>query len=399
VDVGFSPYTSSVRRFIRTDLIVMAVSCTALAVTYVVVLRNEWLLFLAALLVGLAAVIAFADRLLERGETLAAIGHVTVAYWVIGVVAIAVVPVILPIGPLVALVPVVLAIPFVGRQRFAVIAAGAVVLSFGLTLIGRLHHGAGLQEEAPRWVVDGAVIGFTPLVVGLLAYLAWEGHVQVAQQAAQLRRSQSRLVRATDEARHRVERDLHDGAQQQLIAITVQLRVLQELARTQPERAERLAGQLVEHMQVALTELRAIAHGIYPPELTQHGLEHALRDVARRAPRPTTVESEGLGRYPTAVEATVYFCCLEALQNVGKHAGETATVTIRLRAQPDLEFVVHDDGVGFAPSARPGRGLENINDRLTAHGGALAIATSPGAGTTVRGTIPAGAVLNGRSTG
>jgi hypothetical protein len=189
VDVGFSPYASSVRRFIRVDLILTAASCTALAVSYVVILRNEWFLFLMAMTMVLAVVIAFADRLLDRGETLLAIGYVTVAYWVIAVVTTAVVPVVLPLTPLIVLVPVVLAIPFVGRQRFALMAAGAVVLAIGLTLIARLQDGFGLDREAPGWVVDGAIIVFTPLVVGLIAYVAWQGHLQVAEQAAQLQRS------------------------------------------------------------------------------------------------------------------------------------------------------------------------------------------------------------------
>jgi signal transduction histidine kinase len=144
--------------------------------------------------------------------------------------------------------------------------------------------------------------------------------------------------------------------------------------------------QLIGEAQDAAGELRDLAHGIYPPELTQHGLTHALRVAAVRAPLPTTVQAQQVGRYRADVEATVYFCCLEALQNAAKHAGPGATVSVTLDGRNDLRFEVRDTGRGIDPFEPPGQGLQNMHDRVGALGGTLTIATRPG--TTITGTIP-----------
>jgi signal transduction histidine kinase len=204
-----------------------------------------------------------------------------------------------------------------------------------------------------------------------------------------LRASRRRLVRAQDAERQRIERNLHDGAQQQLVALTVQLSLLDGAAED-PGEVRQLAGELRTGLHAALDDLRTLARGIYPPLLADQGLPTALRTQAGRAAFPVLVEADGVGRYHRDVEAAVYFCILEALQNVAKYA-RASLVTVAL-ACPDghLKFSVVDDGDGFdATEVSHGTGLQGMADRLDALGGTLDVRSAPGAGTTITGTLPA----------
>jgi signal transduction histidine kinase len=196
-------------------------------------------------------------------------------------------------------------------------------------------------------------------------------------------------VAAADRERRQIERDLHDGAQQRLVAAAVQSRVAQRLLATQPDQVGPLLAQLSEDLREAGAELRDLAHGIYPPQLAEYGLETALRAVARHSPLPTAIHSAGVGRYPPEIEINLYFCLLEALQNAIKHAGENATVTIDLRGRDGLSFDFSDTGHGTRPDVlRSGHGITNMYDRLGAIGGTLTIDTGPGAGLHLHGDIP-----------
>ena len=203
-----------------------------------------------------------------------------------------------------------------------------------------------------------------------------------------LRASRRRLVQAQDDERQRIERNLHDGAQQQLVALSVQLSML-EGAADDPGEVRELTGQLRSGLRAALDDLRDLARGIYPPVLADQGLRAALQAQANRAPVPVLVEADGIGRLPREAEATLYFCILEALQNVAKYAqASLATVTLR-QGDGRLEFCVADDGGGFDPAAAAhGTGLQGMADRLSAVGGQLRIASAAGHGTTISGTVP-----------
>jgi signal transduction histidine kinase len=203
-----------------------------------------------------------------------------------------------------------------------------------------------------------------------------------------LRSSRQRLVAAQDEERRRLERNLHDGAQQQLVALAVKVRLAENLIGKDEE--QRRALQAIEHdAQEALDSLRDLARGIYPPLLADRGLQPALEAQARRTPVPVTFEFDSAQRYPPDLEAAIYFFVLEALQNVGKYA-DAASVTIRLREwEGDIDVSVIDDGRGFDPEATPlGMGLQNMSDRLAALGGRLEIKSVPGRGTNVFGRVP-----------
>ncbi len=203
-----------------------------------------------------------------------------------------------------------------------------------------------------------------------------------------LRASRRRLVGAQDEERQRIERNLHDGAQQRLVALSVQLALL-EAAAEDPAEVRELAGELRDLLRDAVAELRALARGIYPPLLADQGLPAALRAQADRIPLPVAVDADGVGRYPRDIEAAVYFCVLEALQNVAKHAAAGHAAVTLTPGPAELTLAVTDDGTGFdAAAAGTGSGLQGMADRIAAVGGSLRVRSAPGTGTSVTGTVP-----------
>ena len=207
----------------------------------------------------------------------------------------------------------------------------------------------------------------------------------------ELRASRQRLVTAQDEERRRIERNIHDGAQQQLVALSVQLRLAESMVGKEPEKERQLLHRLQAATAEALEDLRDLASGIYPPLLAEEGLVVAIESQARKSATPVEVESKNLGRYPQHVEAAVYFCALEALNNVAKYA-DASSARVRLTARDGmLTFEVADDGVGFDPAETGyGSGLQGMADRLAAIGGDFEVRTRAGSGTTVKGTVPVG---------
>ncbi len=211
-----------------------------------------------------------------------------------------------------------------------------------------------------------------------------------------LRASRQRIVTAQDQARRRLERNIHDGAQQQLVALAVKLNVAGALVGRDTQKERAIIDELKTEIADALETLRDLARGIYPPLLADQGLAAALQSQARKVPVPVTVDADGVGRYSQDVEAAVYFCALEALQNIAKYAQATEIVIRLWTEHGAVRFEVRDDGVGFDPAMnRPGTGLQGMADRLAALGGTLDIRSSPGGGTTVSGQLPAAAAPDG----
>jgi len=208
-----------------------------------------------------------------------------------------------------------------------------------------------------------------------------------------LRASRQRIVATADQERQRIERDLHDGAQQQLVALRISLRLARQAVRTAPAEADELLEQTEQAAASALDQLRDLAHGIYPPILADLGLPAALQAQARKAALPVTIEAAAVGRYPQQAEAAVYFSVLEALQNAAKYARASAARVTLSRDGAGLVFTVEDDGTGFDPATTPmGTGLHGIADRLAALGGTVDISSRPGHGTRISGRLPAAAL-------
>jgi signal transduction histidine kinase len=249
--------------------------------------------------------------------------------------------------------------------------------------------GTALSPADMRLLDDfAAQAGLVLRNVRLTAELA-QSVAAISAQASEIRASRRRIVETQDAERRQVERDIHDGAQQYLVALMVQLRLARTLADRDPASAGAAVGDLQQVVREALDALSDLAQGIHPRFLTDHGLIAALRrHEANRVVR-VSVEASGVDRYPTEVEAAVYFACLEALNNASKHAAG-ANVVVRLGEDDGhLTFSVRDDGSGFDPGeCRPGSGLGNMADRVAALGGALDITSAPSRGTLVAGRVP-----------
>ncbi|HEX2088770.1 MAG TPA: GAF domain-containing sensor histidine kinase, partial [Actinomycetota bacterium] len=209
----------------------------------------------------------------------------------------------------------------------------------------------------------------------------------------ELRASRQRIVSAQDEERRRIERNIHDGAQQQLVALNVKLGLAKTLAQRDTEKTDELLAQLQTETQDALENLRDLARGVYPPLLRDKGLVAALDAQGRKASVPVQIKADGVERYPQETEAGVYFVLLEALQNVTKYAGASKVTVSLSQDGGHLVFNAADDGVGFDPGlAKRGSGLTNMTDRIEALGGTLEVHSAPGSGTSVRGRVPVAAV-------
>jgi signal transduction histidine kinase len=200
--------------------------------------------------------------------------------------------------------------------------------------------------------------------------------------------SRVRILAAGDAERQRIERDLHDGAQQRLAMVRMRLGIAEEMTDRDPAAARQLMSDLGDEIEDCVDEVRSLAAGIYPSLLADAGLAAALQALARQSPVAATVVVDGTDRYRPEVESAVYFCCSEALHNSAKHAEGATSVTISLSRNGALRLEVHDDGAGFLPRhVRAGHGLANMRDRMEAVGGALVIRSAPGHGTSIIGSV------------
>ena len=242
-------------------------------------------------------------------------------------------------------------------------------------------HDADLAEEPELLQAAGAI--------ALLAQENAELEAGWRYSLSELRESRNRIVAASEIERRRLERDLHDGAQQRLVALRIRLALAREQVEAGMAGSAKL-GELEADLDEAIQELRDLAHGIFPSLLADRGLLAALRAVALRGPRRVELTGRRVGRYPPEIESAVYYCCLEALQNATKHAGPDAHIAASLLAENgNLRLEVSDDGPGFDLAAvNAGVGLRNMEDRLGAVHGHLTIITSPGNGTKISGVVP-----------
>jgi signal transduction histidine kinase len=259
----------------------------------------------------------------------------------------------------------------------------------GLLVIERAADGDHFTDEDDRVLTELArQVGLALHNVQLDSALQ-ESLENLKQANDDLRTSRARIVATGDAERRKIERNLHDGAQQHLVALAVNLRLAKDMLGDDPESAAEMLDALGDAVKETIQELRDLAHGIYPPLLMDAGLAEALRAAANRSPLSVGVDAEGLGRYSSELEAAVYFCCLEALQNAGKHAPEASVSIVLRETDGAVEFTVSDDGPGFdVAAATAGHGYVNMNDRLGAIGGVVEWRSAPGEGATIAGTIP-----------
>ncbi len=271
------------------------------------------------------------------------------------------------------------------------------------TVVPVSHKGELLGALA---VVKRKGESLTPIEQKLLADLAHQAGLvlknvglaaDLRQRLEELRASRERLVSAQDAERRRLERNIHDGAQQNLVALKIKLGLARQVWKKQPERIGTLLEELTADADESLNTLRELARGIYPPLLADKGLATALEAQGRRSPIPVEVNADGAGRYRADLEAAIYFCCLEALQNAAKYSG-ASHVQIQLSQQNGhVIFAIQDDGRGYdAAHVKPGSGLQNMTDRIEALGGQLDVKSSVGAGTVVTGRVPVKAAVGAR---
>lgn len=374
------------RYFIIADLAIVAIGVTALVAvgttTSPIALRVlPFPLISAALLVG--ALIAartsrgllFAVMLIMVANAVGTIGSTAFYPGLVGLTALAV------------LLPAVVFFDYAPRRTVKVVLAVAVANAGAVVAVG--DYGSDQSNIPGNPALSVLLSGlFAAAIAGVVAITLTQLHTRLLDQALDLQVSRRRIASASDDTRRLLERNLHDGAQQRLVALMVNMGVAKRAVLADPTRTEPAFEGLRADLQSAIDELRTLVSGIYPPLLAERGLEGALRAVARRSVTPCEARFVGVGRYPSDVEAAVYFCCLEALQNVDKHAAATV-VDLVVDGTADVSFTVSDDGRGFdATKESDSLGLHSMRDRVGAVGGSLTVSSGLG-GTTIRGVFPA----------
>jgi signal transduction histidine kinase len=413
VAVPVSPMTESTREQFRAAIVSeQRMSWVAVAfplVLWAFVDREPLLLVLSGVFFALGMVRRQAVPAIDRGDIERAIVLFTATKWMVSLVFVIVLPIVLPIAMINIIMPIALVSTQLPERRFPLMVVAAMFVTLLAGMAGYLQNVFELELKVDPWVWQWLCIVVLVVHILPLSLIVWrsnrqqkivldealDANVRLRESDDELRRSRSRLVSAADAERSRIERDLHDGAQQRLVAVLVQLRLAARTARRGGDVDLDAVDALADDLEAGIEEVRRLAHGIYPPLLKMRGLPSALTAVARRNGPRTVVVDDGIGRFDAAIEAAVYFCCLEAVQNASKYGGDEVEVTIRLRcARADggrtLTAMVTDTGPGFDPdgAAGVGRGIENVRDRIGAVGGEVTIRSVIGDGTTVELTVP-----------
>ncbi len=394
---------TTIEPFLRLDRVSAFGGLFVVLVAWAFGLRRDGLLLVvAASVVGLIALLTAALRALDADAVVRALALATIGNWVVAVVVASTVPQLWPVMIMVTLMPVVLASPFLGKRPLVVLLSAAAATVSVVSAAGLLNDDGGvvpdLEDEFELLLVIGAGVALT-VPIALIAHntnrllqdrlQSLEAlNVELEASRRELAASRSRVVVASDAARRQIERDLHDGAQQRLVALGVRLRLLESIIGPDHDLHDDLR-RLVNEADGAVEELRMLAHGIYPPLLETSGIGPALQVAARRSGPGVGADVAVGQRLETGHERALYFVALEALTNAAKYAPGSA-VTLRLTEEDGVSVLtVRDDGPGFdVGTVGPGNGTHNMRDRMAAVGGELRIESVPGGGTTVVARLP-----------
>jgi signal transduction histidine kinase len=393
----------------RTEQIaswVAAAGVLLLAAVYV----EPWGIVLA-LGVALMAIVRLPSfAAVGRGDVAAAMWWEAAGTWGVALIVAGVVPDALPIMVLNLIGPLVTGAMYLDPRRMRRMLIAGVGVAVALGALGFRSEGTGVEDAIPEWAFQIIMIVYLAFHVILMgASVSAANRVRIAtvteltdtnralvRADAELRASRRRAITAGDDERVRIERDIHDGAQQRLVALAVQLQLAQQLTQQGTPLSADDLGRLHTEARDAIDELRELARGIYPPVLTERGLAEALRSVGERAAISVTVDVDATIEMARNDAAGVYFICLEALQNAAKHApGASARLELCRSGDGEVTVVIADDGPGFeADDATQSRGLLNMTDRAGALGGELSIESTPGRGTRVTVRLPVAAAAN-----
>lgn len=377
-------------RLLTINLAIVALVITGMLAVQLFALSSPWILTIIVLTALYGTSLAWAKLQNRRGRLGRAVLIMNAAVWPLAIGATVLVPEALPMTCLSGLGPVLLSVPELGRRAVARILGASVVLTALVVAIGTLAPGTSVGDEVSPWILDVAIAATVPVLVGLALLIGAQNHQLLTDRTEALRRSRAGVAEAADRERRRIERDLHDGAQQRLHGALVQLSVAHRLLGTDPARARGFVSGARQELVEAITDLGDLVQGTDPSGLRSRGLVALLGEtVARRTPAGM-LRTVGVGRLPPAIESAVWFCCMEAIANVDKHAGPGAQLWVRLdQRDGELLVAIDDDGPGL-PAGRPlaaSGGLRNMEERLRSVGGTLTVRSSP-EGTSILGTVP-----------
>lgn len=399
----------SIEVFVLIDLVGACAGAVFVAVANGLIVRSSLLWLVLAALVVLIVSLLEARRQLMLGRLFGPLLLVTGGNWFVALVVAFALPSLWPAMILTVLMPLVLSTPYLDRRSMPRALVPGAIMAGLVAAAGLLNDDGGavpdLDDTIDFFLVIGSLMAMS-VPIGLIVWQnnrlqqdhldrATDLNVELFGIQRQLAESRRRVVEAADAERLRIERDIHDGAQQRLVALGVRLRLLETQVGEDPAIGPVIAQSIVE-LEDAVDELRELAHGIYPPLLQSRGLPDALAAVARRSPVPVTLEVAPVGRLDRSVETALYFTALEALTNAVKHADGSEVNLSLVRRDSSIVLRVADDGPGFDPAVVvPSRGTHNMVDRLAAVDGEVAITSSAGRGTVVEATVPLAAPTTG----
>lgn len=383
---GWDALDPALRWLLRINLLALTTATLLLAAAYVLGFRHTSVEIDLGVMVVSIVIMLITPPLSRRYGAAAAISGLTLSAVLFAVGGTWATPNLTPLTALLTMVPLLVGFPYLSRRWIAFLSAVAVLGSAGVAALGEWRRTEAFHD---LWWVNAVVVACSlPAGVAVVVFLVRDAYTRLQEQSSQLVASRTRIVEVADAARRGIERDLHDGAQQRLLAMSVTIeRARKELQAGREEGAAALLDQLAADNREVVAELRELARGIYPPLLTERGLVAALQSTARRSAVPVTLDIADVERTSRQVEAAAYFCILEALTNAAKHAG-ASEVLVTLRGKPHLSFTVSDDGRGFDRERVVIGGLLGMEARVVAAGGRLTLESEPGRGTVLRAEFP-----------